>query len=45
MKIIESIISSISDDNEYEKKLTYKNMRKTNSISENNKLLGIRKLG
>jgi len=45
MKIIDSIVSRVSNDDKKQRKLTFKNMRKTTNTSENNKLLGIRKLG
>jgi hypothetical protein len=45
MKIIDSIVSRVSNDDKNQRKLTFKNMRKTTNTSENDKLLGIRKLG
>lgn len=44
MEKIESIVSRVSNDDLSQRRLTFKNMRKTTN-SENNKLLGIRKLG
>ena len=45
MKIIDSIVSRVSNDEKIEKRLSFKNMRKTTNSSENNILPGIRKLG
>ncbi len=45
MKIIDSIVSRVSNDEKIEKRLSFKNMRKTTNSSENNILTGIRKLG
>tara|TARA_B100000459_G_C8580091_1_gene202846 strand:- start:25 stop:1224 length:1200 start_codon:yes stop_codon:yes gene_type:complete len=45
MKIIDSIVSRVSNDEKIQRRLNFKNMRKTTNPSENNKLLGIRKLG
>ena len=44
MEKIDSIVSRVSNDDQSQRRLTFKNMRKTTN-SENNKLLGIRKLG
>ncbi|MBK64866.1 MAG: hypothetical protein CMB47_05025 [Euryarchaeota archaeon] len=45
MKIIDMIVSGVSNDEKNQRRLNFKNMRKTTNSSENNKLLGIRKLG
>ena len=44
MEKIESIVSRVYNDDQSQRRLAFKNMRKTTN-SENNKLLGIRKLG
>ena len=45
MQVINSIVTRVSDDKPSRRQLSFKQMRKTSSRVEGNKLPGIRKLG